>query len=84
MNVLHARPARSSAAMKNPTRARGPATIMFDRKNPEHVRDLARELARASGVEWERLPIVEIAGWLQRTCTLADALLLGPWHGFSC
>jgi hypothetical protein len=59
-------------------------TIMFDRSNPAHVRELARELAEASGLEWESLPILEIACWLQRACTLVDALEQGPWQGFSC
>jgi hypothetical protein len=84
MNALrdHAERAPSSRGGRGSTGRRG--TILFDRSNPVHVRELARGLAQASGLEWESLTLLEIACWLRRACALADTLAVGPWHGWAC
>jgi hypothetical protein len=73
-----------SAAREDRRSVSGLCTIIFDRSDPAQVRELAHGLARASGVEWETLTLLEIACWLRRACALADALLRGPWRGWSC
>ena len=59
-------------------------TILLDRDDPAHLRDLARKLARAYGERWERLSLFSIAGWLRCACALVDRLLAGPWRGWAC
>ena len=84
MNAIQGSRERSPALTGGRSSPGHVETVIFDRANPVHVRQLARGLAGASGVDWESLPLLEIACWLRRACALADALVAGPWRGWAC
>lgn len=47
-------------------------SIIFDRNNSDHMRELARDLATAAKRQWDRLPFDEIVYWLHQAMKVAD------------